>query len=477
MTLDIQSQLSTLFSDYFGEFPSSIEPLPLSGSSRQYWRMKSVSQQCIGSYNADTKENEAFFAFSSQLKQSGVKVPEVYCIHENRQLYLQQDLGDLSLFAYLSSMRSSDDHFPAELTNIYKRVISQLVKLQLKAPEHIDWNYCYPRSAFDTQSMMWDLNYCKYYFFKLAQIPFDEQALENDFQQFCKYLLTANQNYFLYRDFQSRNIILSNNDIYFIDYQGGRKGALHYDLASLLYDAKAEIPQNIREELLDFYMDELEKQLPIDREEFVKQFYAYVYIRILQAMGAYGFRGFYERKSHFLKSIPLAVQNISYLLKQVGLPVAMPELEKILKQLSHSHVLQTIAQKEHTLNILVTSFAYKNGYPTDPSPNGGGFVFDCRAVHNPGRYEQYKQLTGNDPEVIQFIEENTDMDVFLQQAFTLVDYNIKNYLKRGFTHLSVSFGCTGGQHRSVYAANQMAQYLSKKHPVNVQLQHREQDKK
>lgn len=469
-----KDKLSTLFQETFKEVPSSMERLPISGSSRTYYRIKSLNHQVLGTYNTDLRENEAFLSFSAQLQDAGCSVPQIYAVGESKDNYLQQDLGDLTLFSYLSSLRASKEEFPDELLEVYKRIITQLIHLQLNAPQYIDWSVCYPRAAFDTQSMMWDLNYCKYYFFKLAQITFDEQALENDFQALCKFLLSVPHEYFLFRDFQSRNIMLANKEIFFIDYQGGRKGALHYDLASLLYDAKAEIPHVIREQLLKFYIQELQQHIDVDAEAFTKHYYGYVFIRIMQAMGAYGFRGFYEKKSHFLKSIPIAIDNISFLLKKVGLPIELPELQRILSLLPESEILKAITHQEATLHILVSSFAYKNAYPEDPSPNGGGFVFDCRAVHNPGRYETYKHLSGNDHEVIRYIEEHTDMNVLLEHAFALADFNIKTYLKRGFTHLAISFGCTGGQHRSVYAANRMAEYLQAKYPVQVKLVHREQ---
>jgi hypothetical protein len=320
---------------------------------------------------------------------------------------------------------------------------------------------------------MWDLNYFKYYFLKLAKIPFDEQHLEDDFQRFSDYLLSADNPYFMYRDFQSRNVMLKDNKVYFIDYQGGRRGALQYDLASLLYDGKADIPQPVREELFEFYLDELEKIIAVDRYEFMRFYKGFVLIRIMQAMGAYGFRGFYEKKEHFLKSIPFALDNLDNLLKKLDLPVELPELIKVLEQVAHSPFLRSIGQREHSLTILVTSFSFKKGIPADPSGNGGGFVFDCRAIHNPGRYTEYKSLTGKDLEVKQFLEDKSEMPGFLKAASTLVEQSVKAYIEKGFTHLCVSFGCTGGRHRSVYAAEKMAEHLKNNFPVNIELVHRE----
>jgi hypothetical protein len=324
--------------------------------------------------------------------------------------------------------------------------------------------------------MMWDLNYFKYYFLKLAKIPFDEQALEDDFQAFSDYLLAVDNNAFLYRDFQSRNVMLKDDKVYFIDYQGGRKGALQYDLASLLYDAKANIPEAEREELLEFYLDELVQYKQVDRDKFKALFGGYVLIRIMQSMGAYGFRGFYEKKEHFLKSIPFALKNLETLLERNTIQAKLPELFKVLKAVTESVFLKTISPSNDRLTVRVSSFSYKKGIPHDPSGNGGGFVFDCRAIHNPGRYAEYKHLTGKDPQVQKFLEEKSTIASFMESVISLVSQSVEVYSSRGFSHLCVSFGCTGGQHRSVYAAEKLAEYLRNNYPVTVVLQHVEQDK-
>jgi hypothetical protein len=321
---------------------------------------------------------------------------------------------------------------------------------------------------------MWDLNYFKYYFLKLAKIPFDEQALEDDFQAFSDYLLTAPSDCFLFRDFQSRNVMLKDGKVYFIDYQGGRRGALQYDLASLLYDGKADIPPEIRTLLFKYYLHELRNYLPVNEHEFTFYFNGFVLIRILQAMGAYGFRGFYEKKEHFLKSIPFAIRNLQNLLPDLNLPVDIPELRNVLLLLTGSEALKDIGQARSILTVKITSFSYKKGIPEDPSGNGGGFVFDCRAINNPGRHIEFKFLTGKDPEVQKFLQKNSEMKWFLKPVKTLVEQSVTNYLERGFTHLSVSFGCTGGQHRSVYAAEKLAAHLRNNFNVNVVVVHREQ---
>lgn len=474
MDLKIKEDIIRLYEKHFEEEMTVFELLPASGSYREYCRIKSANFQAIGAHNADMKENQAFISFTNHFFAEGMPVPEVYAVNQEETCYIQEDLGDLTLFDYLSRTREREG-FSNKIVQVYKRVLRELPKLQITAGKGIDYSFCYPRAAFDKQSMMWDLNYFKYYFLKLAKIPFDEQALEDDFKTFTKYLLQAESDYFLYRDFQSRNIMLRDHKVAFIDYQGGRKGPLQYDLASLLYDAKADIPQAIRNELLEFYLDELEKYKEVNRDRFKAFFSGYVLIRIMQAMGAYGFRGFYEKKEHFLKSIPFALDNLAYLIENHTIPVQLNELFKVLRSVSESEYLREIGKQSEELTVRVTSFSYKKGIPHDPSGNGGGYVFDCRAIHNPGRYEEYKQLTGKDPEVIDFLESRSEMAEFLKNVTALVDQSVNTYLRRGFTNLSVNFGCTGGQHRSVYAAEQMVKHLKNKFKVNVVLSHREQD--
>jgi aminoglycoside/choline kinase family phosphotransferase len=476
LELKIKDQLISLFESHFKEEVTFFEQLPASGSYREYARMKSANHQVIGAHNQDIKENQAFLEFSAHFRNKKIPVPHIYAVNANMESYLQEDLGNTTLFDFLSRTRETEG-FSVKIVNEYKKVLRQLPRIQLVAGKDIDYSYCYPRDAFDKQSMMWDLNYFKYYFLKLAKIPFDEQALEDDFQTFSDYLLAVDNNAFLYRDFQSRNVMLKDGEVYFIDYQGGRKGALQYDLASLLYDAKANIPEAEREELLEFYLDELSQYKHIDREKFKSLFGGYVLIRIMQAMGAYGFRGFYEKKEHFLKSIPFALKNLETLLARNTIQAKLPELFKVLKAVTESEFLKSISPVSDRLTVRISSFSYKKGIPKDPSGNGGGFVFDCRAIHNPGKYAEYKHLTGKDPQVQQFLEEKSTMADFLEPVFKLVSHSVEVYSLRGFSHLCVNFGCTGGQHRSVYAAEKLAEYLKNNYPVEVVLQHVEQDKK
>jgi aminoglycoside/choline kinase family phosphotransferase len=462
-----------LFEHHFQEKVETFSMLPPSGSYREYCRLENSHRSVIGAFNADVKENTAFLSFTNHFRKKSLPVPEIFAVSSDLKKYLLEDLGNVTLFDFLSETRESEG-FSETIVAEYRKVLKVLPKIQIAGGKDMDYSVCYPREAFDKQSMMWDLNYFKYYFLKLAKISFDEQALEDDFQAFSDYLLSAPSDYFLYRDFQSRNVMLKDGGVHFIDYQGGRRGALQYDLASLLYDGKADIPQEIRTQLFNFYIEELKNYIPVNESEFTSYFNGFVLIRIMQAMGAYGFRGFYEKKEHFLKSIPFAINNLQNLLPELNLPVEIPELINVLHLLTQSETLKEIGQVSSNLSVRITSFSYKKGLPADPSGNGGGFVFDCRALNNPGRYAEFKSLTGKDLKVQQFIEQNSEMKLFLIPVKALVEQSVKNYLERGFSHLSVNFGCTGGQHRSVYAAEKLAAWLRNNFPVNVVLVHREQ---
>ena len=466
-TSDID-EIVRLFEKHFNDIVDIFELLPLSGSYREYCRIHTYGRSVIGAFNDDVKENTAFFSFTKHFRNQGIPVPEIYTVSADQKKYLLEDLGDTTLFDFMVKVREKEG-FSEKIVNEYKRVLKLLPKLQVVAGKDLDYSVCCPRAAFDSQSMMWDLNYFKYYFLKLAHIPFDEQALEDDFRAFSNYLLSADSEYFLFRDFQSRNIMLQRGEVYFIDYQGGRRGALQYDLASLLYDSKADIPEHVRKELFDFYLDELQEYLPVNVKEFSTYFHGFALIRIMQAMGAYGFRGFYEKKEHFLKSIPYALKNLKLLLDNLDLPVHLPELTRVLHELTQSEVLKDIG----TLTVSINSFSYKKGIPEDPSGNGGGFVFDCRALNNPGRYDRYKNLTGKDLEIQRFIEENSEINTFIDSVKVLVEQSVKVYIERGFSNLSVSFGCTGGRHRSVYSAEKLAEHLKNNFPINVAIIHRE----
>ena len=465
-------KLTNLFTKNFGEKVEAITLLPQSGSYRKYYRIISENHSVIGTYNEDRRENNAFISFSEHFINRNLPVPRILAKALDKDIYLQEDLGDTTLFDWRGKQ---SDIVP--IKNMYSKVLSELARFQTLGGDNLDYTNSYPREKFDKQSIMWDLNYFKYCMLKIVKIPFDEQKLEDDFNNLSDFLLTANTNYFLYRDFQSRNIMLNKSKPIFIDYQGGRKGALHYDVASLLYDAKANIPQNIREELVEVYITEIQKHIKISRSEFHEHYPAYILIRILQALGAYGFRGLIEKKLHFIQSIPFALSNLKYILENKNLNVELPELKKVLYMLVNKKELHTNSQKENKLQVLIKSFSYIYGeIPKDETEFGGGFVFDCRILPNPGRQEKYRSLTGMDKPVIQFLEAETEVENFMSNTYLIVKQAIDKYIERDFTYLSFNFGCTGGQHRSVYCAEKIKKLINDNYNVNVVLKHVQQNK-
>jgi len=466
--------LKQLFERHFGVPAARMLPVKgqLGASERTIVRLAAGDASAIGIVCAVPEENRAFLAFSRHFRRHGLPVPEIYAEDLDRGAYLEEDLGDTTLFEFLSAHRAGE-HIAPEAVEAYRKVVAVLPRFQVEAGRDLDYKVCYPRASFDRQSIAWDLNYFKYYFLRLAGIPFNEQGLEDDFGRLTKFLLTAERDYFLYRDFQSRNIMLRAGEPWFLDYQGGRRGALQYDIASLLYDAKADLPPQLRQHLLDSYLDALAAHIALDREAFLRHYYAYVYVRILQALGAYGFRGFYQRKPHFLESVPYALKNIRWLLHNVKLPVALPTLTAAFQSMLASPKLQAGASSSEKLTVRVVSFSFHRGLPEDESGNGGGFVFDARSIPNPGREERFQALTGRDAPVIEYLEQQEGARQFFANAMALVEASVSDYRQRGFKHLMVSFGCTGGQHRSVYFAEQAARRLRERGDVEVVLEHRE----
>lgn len=469
--------LQQLFECHFRLPAEQVQPVQgqLSGSGRKIIRLSAGESRAIGILYDVREENVAFLEFSRHFHRHGLPVPEIYGEDLSHGAYLEQDLGDTTLFEFLSKNRTGVE-IAAPVLEAYQKVVAILPRFQVEGGRDLNYKVCYPRASFDRQSIAWDLNYFKYYFLRLAGIPFNEQALEDDFSRLTKFLLSAARDYFLYRDFQSRNIMLPEGNPYFLDYQGGRKGALQYDIASLLYDAKADLPPHIRQQLLDRYLDSLANFIPLDRAEFMRYYYAYVYVRILQALGAYGFRGFYERKTHFLQSVPYALRNIRWLLHNVELPIALPTLTEAFRNMVASEKLQGVASVAGQLTVRVSSFSFHRGLPSDDTGNGGGFIFDGRSLPNPGREDRFKVLTGKDASVIEYLEQQESVRQFLASVIALIDSSVANYQSRGFKHLMVSFGCTGGQHRSVYLAEQLAKHLRSSNGVEVILHHRELEK-
>jgi len=482
--------LKELFEQHFHGPVVRVDPLQgqLSGSGRRIIRLFGESVTAIGILYDVREENVAFLEFSRHFRRHGLPVPEIYADDLNRSAYLEEDFGDTTLFDFLAGNRDGAEIAPAAV-EIYRKALAALPRFQVEAGHDLNYKVCYPRASFDRQSITWDLNYFKYYFLRLAGVPFNEQALEQDFGRLTKFLLNAPHDYFLYRDFQSRNIMLRSGEPFFLDYQGGRKGALQYDVASLLFDAKADLPSNLRQHLLDHYLDVLARFVQLDRDVFMQHYYAYVYVRIMQALGAYGFRGFYERKPHFLQSVPYALKNIRWLLHNVKLPVQLPTLMDAFTAMLGSEKLQNLGSttetddrqqagsEPKTLTVRIFSFSFhREGVPQDESGNGGGFVFDGRSLPNPGREERFKALTGKDGPVIDYLDQQESVHRFQANVNALLDDSINTYQRRGFHNLMVSFGCTGCRHRSVYLAEQLAKHLRAKKVVNVVVRHRELEK-
>jgi aminoglycoside/choline kinase family phosphotransferase len=470
--------LKRLFEQHYGFPPEEVKPLQghLGASGRAIVRVSGRGTSAVGILSSVREENIAFLEFSKHFRSHGMPVPEIYAEDLDQGAYLEEDLGDTTLFEFLSTHRSGEGIDPQAMA-AYRKVVAVLPRFQVVAGRDLNYKVCYPRASFDRQSIAWDLNYFKYYFLRLASVPFNEQSLEDDFGRLTKFLLTADRDYFLYRDFQSRNVMLRAGEPFFLDYQGGRKGALQYDIASLLYDGKADLSPAVRQQLLDHYLDSLAELIDLKRDAFMEHYYAYVYVRILQALGAYGFRGFYERKAHFLQSVPYALKNLRWLAENVKLPIALPALLESLEAIAASEKLQHLAAPVAAgLTVRIFSFSFHQLTPIDETGNGGGFVFDARGLPNPGREERFRALTGRDDAVIDYLSREESVSTFLAHAIALVDASVASYQRRGFSSLMVSFGCTGGQHRSVYLAEQLAKHLRGAGGVQVVLQHVEREK-
>jgi len=463
-------QLIQLFSDLTGKTNPAIEALPTSGSNRKYYRLQSDNISLIGVHGESIEENHAFICLARHFRDRGLNVPEVLAVSDDEIFYLQQDLGDTILFDFIKGGRLTGV-FSHQEKELLHKTISALADFQVKGAQELDFNVCYPLSDFNNRSVMWDLNYFKYSFLKTTGMDFREDLLENDFEKLAGILLEDKSDTFMYRDFQSRNVMLVDNTPYFIDFQGGRKGPIYYDVASFLWQAKANFPSELREDLIKTYVASLSKYKQVDETEFHNRLRQFVLFRTLQVLGAYGFRGYFEKKPHFIQSVPFALNNLRELLNE-GFS-EYPYLETILREMVD--LKQFADTRKRELEVRVYSFAYKKGIPNDVSGNGGGYVFDCRAINNPGKFERYSNVTGLDEPVIKFLEDDGEMVDFLDNIYPLVDRHVKRYMERNFTNLMISFGCTGGQHRSVYAAQHVAEHIHKKFGVKVSLVHREQN--
>ena len=463
-------QLIQLFSELTGKTASTLEALPSSGSNRKYYRLQSDNISLIGVHGESVQENQAFIYLAKHFRAKGLNVPEVVSVSDDKMFYLQQDLGDTILFESIKEGRLSGV-FSHQEKELLHKTISALADFQIKGAQELNFNICYPLPEFNHRSVMWDLNYFKYSFLKTTGMDFREDLLENDFEKLAAKLLEDKSDTFMYRDFQSRNVMLVDDVPYFIDFQGGRKGPVYYDVASFLWQAKANLPAELKEELIKTYVASLNKYKQVKTAEFQNQLRQFVLFRTLQVLGAYGFRGYFEKKPHFIQSVPFALNNLRELLYEKF--NEYPYLDSILRKMVD---LQQFADtRKRELKVRVYSFAYKKGIPNDVSGNGGGYVFDCRAINNPGKFERYNNVTGLDEPVIKFLEEDGEIVDFLDNIYPLVDRHVKRYMERNFTDLMISFGCTGGQHRSVYAAQHVAEHIHKKFGVKISLIHREQN--
>jgi len=477
--LTTTDKIRELFASYSEAAIIAMDKLPQAGSERHYYRIRTADKNFIATYGSNLKENESFIYFSKHFKKKNLAVPEIFCINDGKDIYIQEDFGDISLLNKLE-----ENGFTTEVYELYKKSLQELVLLQVKGHEGLDYKKCLTNAAFGKQAIMADLLYFKYYFLDALRQPYDKQKLIDDFEALSNYLSHTEYKYFMFRDFQSRNIMVTpllqegSGEVHFIDYQGGMKGAPQYDVASLLWQAKANLPDDWKQFLLEDYMNAFEKVVEeqIDKDVFRSQYNGYVLIRLLQVLGAYGFRGLFERKAHFLTSIPLALQNLKWFINNQSIGIAVPEFKKVLELCISDAVIAEFTPVQATDNtplvITINSFSFiKSGYPKDETKNGGGFVFDMRGILNPGRFDEYKHLSGLDKPVKDFLEQQTKMPEFLNGVYSIIDISIADYIKRGFEHLTINFGCTGGQHRSVYAAEALARHLRNKFKVKIELSH------
>lgn len=473
----IIEKIESLYKEVNRHAPQRIEKLPQSGSDRLYFRVFGQDDKsCIATYNYNEQENRTFLAFTRSFRELELPVPEIYGVSSDFLLYLQEDFGSTSLAGLLEAEGHSE-----RVYQLFKKSLSALARLQIKGHDQVDYRLCLTSTEFGKQAILSDLLYFKYYFLDFLGLPYNKQQLLDEFDVLSVFLGQSRYKYFMFRDFQSRNIMVKNEQVFFIDYQGGMNGGLQYDAAALLWQAKAKLPQQWKDTLLEYYMDQVDSLVEnkVDKNAFKNQFKGFVLIRLLQVLGAYGFRGLFQRKAAFLAGIPIALDNLKKFTDNHAIGIELPEFERILDLVTGPETktkFLPVQADEHTpLVVEVNSFSYKKGIPEDNSSNGGGYVFDCRGILNPGRQEAFKKLTGQDKPVQDYLQQRTTMNEFLNSVFDLVSISVENYISRDFAHLQINFGCTGGQHRSVYSAEQTARYLKNKYKVKVILTHTNQE--
>ena len=439
-----------------------------SGSSRKYFRVSGEEGSFIRVEGTDLLENRAFITLARHFKSKGINVPEVLEVSPDMMSYTLEDLGSDSLYSLVGKGRTEGSYSPEE-EELLLKAIAQLPRIQFIGAQDLDYSVCFPDKEFNGRMVDFDLNYFKYCFLKTSGITFNEIKLQDDFDALKEDLLEDIGNTFMYRDFQARNIMIKDGEPYFIDFQGGRRGPVYYDAASFIWQASARYPSDLKTRLTDAYYTALSRYEKVDRTFFDKKMRIFVLFRTLQVLGAYGFRGRFERKPYFIASIPHALDNIAELIKTpfYRYPYLNGILEKLVQQRDGR-----APEMEPTLNVIVQSFSYKEGLPVDNSGHGGGYIFDCRSLHNPGRYPEYRNLCGKDKPVTDFLEQCGEVQPFLENIYAIIDPHVEKYLERGFNHLQVNFGCTGGRHRSVYCAEALAKHLKEKFSgIRVTLSH------
>ena len=464
-------KLQQLFHQHTGREAEVCQQLTPAGSPRRYYRLTTDNCSLIGAVGTSSAENEAFISIAHQMRSQGLPAPEIHAVDDERMRYLQEDLGDTSLFSILMEAQRRGTYNDTDI-ELLRSVMRLLPDVQWKTAEGFDFTKCHPSPELNHRGIQWDLHYFKYCFLKAIGLEFDEERLEDDFDHLADIILQDSDGCFMYRDFQSRNIMVRDGKPWLIDFQGGRRGPVEYDLVSFLWQARARFTPAMREELIAEYLRSAQRYRSFDETTFHHRLQYFVLFRTLQVLGAYGYRGYFEHKAHFVQSIPMAIDNLRTLLAENDF-ADMPYLTALLHEMT-ALPLFVPYHEDTELTVRITSFSYRKGIPEDSSGNGGGFVFDCRAIHNPGRYDEYKQLTGRDEPVITFLDKEEAMQDFLTHIYSIVDYSVEKYLARGFKNLMVNFGCTGGQHRSVYSAEHLAAHLSEKYGVRIILEHREQ---
>lgn len=502
-------KLVELYDMWHNSMPVNTVRLAGAGSNRAYYRLfDEEGNSVVGVVGTSRDENHAFIYLSEHFTKRQLPVPQILAVSDDGLRYLQTDLGEVSLFDAIRGGREAGGRYNLDEQELLKRTIRQLPNIQIRGARELDWQNCYPQPEFDEDSVLFDLNYFKYCFLKPSDLDFNELKLEANFRLFAKDLTSEQCDSFMYRDFQARNVMLdADGNPFFIDYQGGRKGPFYYDLASFLWQASARYSNKLRRELVLEYYNALQQYIEVPSvRHFVARLSLFVLFRTLQVLGAYGFRGYFERKKHFLDSIPPAMDNLRALLKLgedvFPYPYMMDMLRRLTDMPRYAHIEEPAVSRadgykttdknvysahpqdgpatfskydgKGPLRVRVFSFSYRKGIPADESGNGGGYVFDCRSTHNPGRYEPYKKLTGLDEPVIRFLEDDGEILTFLESVYKLADAHVQRYIDRGFTDLMFSFGCTGGQHRSVYSAQHLAEHIHNKYGIEVHVYHREQ---